>query len=230
VTIGPSFSTQRQEASEIYMGMAQNNPQIMGVAGDLVFKSLDLPLSDEISERLKTMLPPPIQQMLSQGKRIPPEAQAIMVQASQAMQQVQQMGQQLQAQQAELENEKAVVEGDKAKLQAEVSRLQAEEKVIAAKYGEAMAKIENAMLKNQADAAEKGDALDTRELQAKIEEVSAALQAQAAQFMTQAAGVIAEMQNKATYQVMPMEPKRKVFRAERDQAGNLIGGIVEDVA
>lgn len=230
VTIGPSFSTQRQEASEIYMGMAQNNPQIMGVAGDLVFKSLDLPLSDDIAERLKAMLPPPIQQMLSQGKSVPPEAQAIMVQASQAMDQVQQMGQQLQMQQQELQNEKAVLDGDKAKVAAEVAKLQAEEKVLAAKYAEAVAKIENAQLRADADRGEKDGESEKVALSAQLSEALVQIQQQAADFMTQAAQVMAEIQSKAQPQMIMAQPRAKVFRAQRDEAGNLVGGVIEDVA
>jgi hypothetical protein len=95
VTIGPSFTSQRQEAAEVYMGLSQGNPQIMGVAGDLIFKSLDLPFADDIASRLQLMLPPPIQQAIAQGKSVPPEARAAMAQADMAMQQVQMMGQQL---------------------------------------------------------------------------------------------------------------------------------------
>jgi hypothetical protein len=93
VTVGPSFSTKRQEAAETYLQLAQASPEVMGVAGDLVFKAMDLPYSEDIAERLRAMLPPPIQQMLSEGKQIPPEAQAVMQQAQQAMQMVEQKNQ-----------------------------------------------------------------------------------------------------------------------------------------
>lgn len=229
VTIGPSFSTQRQEAAEIYMGMAQNNPQIMGVAGDLVFKSLDLPLSEDIAERLKTMLPPAVQQLLAQGKAVPPEAQAIMVQATQAMEQVQQMGMQLQQQQQELQNEKAVLDGDKAAVQAQISKLQAEEKVLAAKYAEAVAKIENAQLRADMDRGEKDGDSEKISLSAQLQEALVQIQQQAAEFMTQAAQVMADIQAKAQPQLIVSQPRSKVFRAQRDEAGNLVGGIIEDI-
>jgi hypothetical protein len=64
VTVGPSFSTKRQEASETYLQLAQASPEVMAVAGDLVFKAMDLPYSEDIADRLRAMLPPPIQQML----------------------------------------------------------------------------------------------------------------------------------------------------------------------
>jgi len=229
VTIGPSFSTQRQEASEIYMGMAQNNPQIMAVAPDLIFKSLDLPLSDDIAERMKFVLPPQVQQAISKGKAVPPEAQLIMAQATQAMAQVQEMGQALQAQQQEMQNEKSVLEGDKAKVAAEVTKLQAEEKVLAAKYAEAVAKIENAQLRADADRGEKDGESEKVSLSAQLQEALVAIQQQAAEFMTQAAQVMAEIQAKAQPQTIIAQPKAKIFRAQRDEAGNLVGGVIEEM-
>lgn len=116
VTVGPSFTTQRQEASETYGQMAQGNPQLMTVAGDLIFKSMDLPYAEEIAERLQAILPPPIQQMLSQGKNVPPEVQQVMAQAQQAMQQVQQHGQLVQKAAAELQSKSAEVDSAMAAL------------------------------------------------------------------------------------------------------------------
>jgi len=69
----------------VYMALGQANPAVWQLAGDLIFKAMDLPYSDKIAERLKMMLPPQIQQMESQGKQLPPEAQAAMAQAEQAM-------------------------------------------------------------------------------------------------------------------------------------------------
>ena len=70
VTTGPSFSTLRQEAAEIYTQFAQQYPELMGVAGDLVMKSLDLPYADDIAQRLQTMLPPQIQEMINSDKEM----------------------------------------------------------------------------------------------------------------------------------------------------------------
>ena len=103
VTIGPSFSTRRQEASEIYNQLMQGNPEIFGIAGDLVFKSMDLPYAEDIAERLRIMLPPQIQQMINDESPIPPEVMAMMEQAQQAMAQVQEQAQIVQQQYAELE-------------------------------------------------------------------------------------------------------------------------------
>ncbi len=105
ITTGPSFATQRQEAAEIYQQLVQGNPAIFPIIGDLIFKSMDLPYSEDIAERLKVMLPPEIQQTLNDGtKDIPPEVQAMMQQAQQAMQMVEQQMQEVQqaAQEADL--------------------------------------------------------------------------------------------------------------------------------
>jgi len=141
VTVGPGFATKRQEAVETYMGLIQGNPQIMGLAGDLIFKSMDLPYADDIADRMKSMLPPQIQQMLSEGKDIPPEAQAVMAQAQQAMQMVQQQAQQIEAAAQELEQEKSMTEKAKSEVQQLIADLKTEEAQFEAKIAKEMARL-----------------------------------------------------------------------------------------
>lgn len=124
VTVGPSFSTKRQEAAETYLQLAQASPAVMGVAGDLVFKAMDLPYSEDIAERLRAMLPPPIQQMLSEGKEIPPEAQAVMAQAAQAMQMVEQKNQLVMQAAQELQQEQSDVEKGKSEIEQKIAELE----------------------------------------------------------------------------------------------------------
>lgn len=90
VESGPSYSTQRQEAADAMVQLAQGNPQIMQVAGDLVVKSLDFKGADEIGERLKLAMPPEIQQAINEESGGNPEVQAVMAQAQAQMQQLQQ--------------------------------------------------------------------------------------------------------------------------------------------
>lgn len=88
VTVGPSYATQRQEAAEAYAALAPQDPLLMQTAGDLVYKSMDLLYSDEISERRAAMLPPQIQALKKQGKELPPEvrqAQALLEQGKQQL-------------------------------------------------------------------------------------------------------------------------------------------------
>jgi len=141
VTSGPSFSTQRQESAETYMNLVQGNPEIMQVAGDLIMKSIDLPFSDEISERLRAMLPPQIQQMIDQDAEVPPEVQQMMMQAEQAMQQVQEYGQLVQAAAQELEGEKSTNAQQKAEIKAMLAQLKQAEAEFKTRIAEEMSKL-----------------------------------------------------------------------------------------
>lgn len=125
VTVGPNFSTKRQEAAEIYQQLTQANPAIFGIAGDLIFRSMDLPYSEDIAERWKLMLPPPVQELLNKDKPVPPEVQMMMQQANQAMQQVQQMAMEVQQAAQEAEIDKAEVEKLIANLKTEEARFEA---------------------------------------------------------------------------------------------------------
>ncbi len=59
-SVGPSYSTKRQESAQFMTEVLQGNPQLMGVMGDLYFKMLDQPGSDEIADRVKRTIPPQI--------------------------------------------------------------------------------------------------------------------------------------------------------------------------
>jgi hypothetical protein len=117
ITVGPSYATRRMEAAEAYTQMAGVDEGLMVSAGDLVYKALDLPYAQEIAERRQKLLPPPIQQMLTEGKELPPEVQAAMAQVQQAQQMVQEHGQLVEAAQKELQQEMAKAAGDKAAAQ-----------------------------------------------------------------------------------------------------------------
>ena len=88
VSIGPNFATKRQEAADLYGAMLERSPELFKVAGDLLFKALDMPYADEIAERLQALLPPEIQAMMKQGAdggEMPPEVTAAMEQVEQGM-------------------------------------------------------------------------------------------------------------------------------------------------
>lgn len=141
VTSGPSFSTQRQEAAETYMNLTQGNPEIMQIAGDLIFKSIDLPYAEDIGERLKMMLPPQLQQAIDDDTEVPPEVRQMMQQAEQAMQQVQEYGQLVQAAAQELEGEKAMGEQQKAEIKAEMAKLAQAEAEFNTRIAQEMSKL-----------------------------------------------------------------------------------------
>lgn len=109
VKAGPSFTTQRQEAAEQMMQLIQSFPQAAPVIGDLVAKNLDWPGAEEISERLKALLPPQLQG--KDGQQVPPEVQA---QLQQMQEVIQQGGQALQGLQQHLEQATQALDAAKA--------------------------------------------------------------------------------------------------------------------
>ena len=87
VATGPSFESKRQEAASSMLEMSKANPQVMGVAGDLIVKSMDWPGAQEISDRLKKTLPPGLADD-PKKQPLPPEAQAQMAQMNQIIEQL----------------------------------------------------------------------------------------------------------------------------------------------
>lgn len=146
VTVGPSFATMRQEAAEAYGELASRDPNVMMAAGDLVFKAMDLPYAEQIAERYQALLPPPIQQLITKGKQLPPEVQAALGQVQQAQQQVQQHGQLLQAAEQELKQLQASAQSDKAGAQLASANLKTQEAHLASLQKDleaAQAKLDN---------------------------------------------------------------------------------------
>lgn len=129
ITVGPSYATRRMEAADVYAQMASNDEGLMASAGDLVYKALDLPYSQEIAERRQALLPPPVQQMLMKDKQLPPEISAAMAQVQQAQAQVEEHGKLVAAAELELKELDVKVKGDTAtaKLaQSQVKTMEAE--------------------------------------------------------------------------------------------------------
>lgn len=235
VTVGPSYSTQRQEAAETYWKFANANPALMGVIGDLMFKATDLPYAEQIANRLKLMLPQPIQQAEAKEVPMPPEVVQMMAQAEQAMQQVQQMMQGVQqmgaeAQQAsaEAQSEKQDVEKAKADLQIQMAKLETQHQKIIAD----ITKRETAFLLQQAKAGtdEGGQRVeqDREALGMQVQAAVVELQRQAAEFMANAAQVMTQMQMQAQPQVVVQDPPKKKFIRAKLSGGREIVGTIEE--
>lgn len=67
VSVGPSYTTKRQEAAESMVELVRAQPELMTLVGDLMIRNMDWPGADQIADRLKTMLPPQIQQLESKN-------------------------------------------------------------------------------------------------------------------------------------------------------------------
>lgn len=98
VDTGPSYKTKRQEDADLMAQMAQGNPQLMQVAGDIIVRNMDLPGARELSERLKKTLPPELQDV-DPSKEIP-------IKVKQQLDQYGQLVEQLTAQIHALQDEK----------------------------------------------------------------------------------------------------------------------------
>jgi len=159
VTVGPAFATLRQEATEMYASLGQQFPAIWEVAGDLIMKSMDLPYADDISDRIKTLLPAQIQQTLNEDTEMPPEVQQAMQQVQQAVQQVQQHGQLVEAASNELEQEKALNEKQKAEIRTEQANVKTARAEFDAHVAQELLKLvqkETGLVTKSADVAVKG--------------------------------------------------------------------------
>jgi hypothetical protein len=83
VRVGPSFESKRQEMVEAMVDLANANPQLMQLAGDLVVRNMDWPQSEEIADRLKAMLPPQVT-----GQPVPPSPEQALIQAQVQVEQI----------------------------------------------------------------------------------------------------------------------------------------------
>jgi hypothetical protein len=72
IETGPSFTTQRQEAAEQMLEFMRVYPNAGPLMGDLLAKNMDWPGAEELSERLKAMLPP---QLNKEQQQVPPQIQ-----------------------------------------------------------------------------------------------------------------------------------------------------------
>jgi len=122
VKLGPSFTTQRQEAADQMMLLVQQFPQAAPIIGDLIAKNLDWPGAEEMAERLQKMLPSALQNMdpeKEQMKAQLTEATAI-IQQLQADRSIYEQKNQIDANELALKAEKIVVD----KYRAETDRME----------------------------------------------------------------------------------------------------------
>lgn len=88
---GPSFGTRREEAFAAFTKIMALNPDLMKVAGDLMFRAASFPMADELAERLKRMVPaevlgkgpsPEVQKLLAENKSLTNTIQVMMAEYS----------------------------------------------------------------------------------------------------------------------------------------------------
>lgn len=118
VEAGPSYTTQRQETAAQIGQLLQSFPQAAPVIGDLLVKNFDWKDADEISRRLKKLLPPALQD----GAPSP--------ELEQAQQQIAMLTQQLQQVMGELAKERMDTQQQQAKAAVDMRKLDVEEQKV----------------------------------------------------------------------------------------------------
>lgn len=179
VTVGPAYTTKRQEQDEWLTALTQSAPQLMPLIGDLLFKSKDMPLADQIAKRMKLMLDPRVLQA-EEGGDMPPEALAKMQEMDAALKGAQEMIQGMQAaledkKTQELEAQAKVIEQQNSTIELGIKDKEANAKVMDSetKRLQVLSDIKQAADDAQIEAAkilqEGGDTQRINELAAKVD-------------------------------------------------------------
>lgn len=120
VSVGPNYSTKRQEVAETMLQLAGTIPAVAQVGADLLVRALDIPDGERLAERLKRTIPAEVRGD-EEGQQ-PPDPQAMM--QMQAAQQAMQMAQaRAELELRKLQAEVAEAEADAAKAQAEAQEV-----------------------------------------------------------------------------------------------------------
>ncbi len=138
VVTGAPFTTRRQEAATFFSEIVNKQPELMQIMGDLLFKNMDFPGAQAMSERMKKAMDPKFLEE-DEEKEVDPQKEqmaAAIEQSGQIITQLQQQMVQLEEQLKDKDAEiqiKAGAEQNKAtnerdKLQLELLKIQNEEK------------------------------------------------------------------------------------------------------
>lgn len=144
---GPGYNSKRQEAVDNMLPLLSAAPELMQVAGDLVFRNMDWPGADIIADRLAAANP---MAQIDDKSKVPPQVQ---MQLAMSQKQIQELTQALQARDMMLQSRMDV---EQFKQQAETQRTMMKEQ----------GRIDEAQIREQSDRAEmqmrvEGQANDT---------------------------------------------------------------------
>ncbi len=117
VSIGKSYKSRREQGADEMGNLFQANPALFPILGDIYLKFRDFPGHLEAAERVKKMLPPPLQTQ-DDG----PDSQ-------QLQQQLQQAGQMVEQLSKALDEKTQLLESDGQKLQMQAQQSQGEQQV-----------------------------------------------------------------------------------------------------
>jgi hypothetical protein len=121
-SVGPSFTSVREEAAQNIIDISQGNPALGAALAPLLMKMRDMPESDKAYRIAISLLPPPVQKAYEgdegEGEEINPQVEAIKQQAQQAIEQAQMQCEQLKQglQEAAQEHDEMTAKLQKAEL------------------------------------------------------------------------------------------------------------------
>lgn len=131
--VGPSYSSQRQETADKMLEAMSARPELFNVMGDLFFKALDMPMAQEISDRIKATMDPVVlgddpevarlQAASAQIKQLEEQLQTLDA-ALRSKQEDQQFEQTYKIQELQLKREELAIQAQKAS--AEIAKMQSE--------------------------------------------------------------------------------------------------------
>lgn len=130
VSTGPTYSTERERFSEQLMEFGRGNPQMLPLIADIVVRYSNIPNSEQLADRFRAMLPPEVQQVISNTSDTSDPEVLIQNQRQQMMQMQHQLEQQnMYLQQLTSELEKAKSANDIKVLDIETKKAIADDKI-----------------------------------------------------------------------------------------------------
>ena len=121
-TTGPSYATKREEATETMLTLMNHMPQTGNYIVDIIARNMDIPGSEEIAERMMSLLPPGMVNL----ERLPESARKRVEEKMAQQQQQQQQDQQIQMAMMQKNFEKLTAEIQDVSARAMKSQAQAE--------------------------------------------------------------------------------------------------------
>lgn len=140
VITGSSYTTKRQEAAEFFTNIVTQQPELMKVMGDLLFKYSDIAGAEAMSSRMKKVVDPKFlepeerQKMQEEAQLeevVDPEKEQMKAVIQQGMQEMQAMQAELEATKSQLQNKQAETvmkaQSEQAKVQLDMAKLELEQ-------------------------------------------------------------------------------------------------------
>lgn len=133
VTVGATYTTRRQEAVVSMLQLIEANPAMAPMMADLLVEQMDWPGSTKLAERLKKLLPPPLQEA-ENGKQPNPQQmqqQLMMLQQQnqELMQVSQQQAEELKANTLKLQTDERIAAADRQSKET-IAALQAQTQIL----------------------------------------------------------------------------------------------------